>query len=58
MNHYHYNPDRLWKGRSYKKGNGASDPRTSDATTRARMTIREDRDRSAREADRRIERGD
>lgn len=58
MSHYPYNPERLWRGRSYKKGNGASDPRTSDATPRARETIREFRDRSAREADRRIERSD
>ena len=51
-----YNADRLWKGRSYKKGEEASDPRASKATPRARReTIRQARDRSVRESDRRSE---
>lgn len=51
-----YNADRLWKGRSYKKGEEASDPRESKATPRARReTIRQARDRTVRESDRRSE---
>lgn len=47
------NIEHLFKGRSYRKGEHASDPRESGATPKAKLTIREHRDRSAREADRR-----
>lgn len=48
----HYNPDRLWRGRSWKKNNPEVNFR-SGVKTRANSTIRDHRDRSAREADRR-----
>jgi hypothetical protein len=49
-----YNIDRLYKGRSFKKGNPERNFRAG-VKTRANATIREDRDRSARESDRRDE---
>jgi hypothetical protein len=47
------NTERLFRGRSTRKGERASDPREAGATPRAKCTIRDHRDRSAREADRR-----
>lgn len=47
------NVEPFFRGRSHRKGEGASNPRESGATQYAKMTISEHRDRSAREADRR-----
>lgn len=47
------NVEPFFRGRSHRKGEGASNPRESGCTLRAKMTIRDHRDRSAREADRR-----
>lgn len=47
------NVERLYRGRSHKKGERPSDPRESGASVRGKRTIRDHRDRAARDADRR-----
>ena len=50
----HYNADRLWRGRSYRDNEVENYPHTRRQTkVRAGETIRERRDRTSREADRR-----
>jgi hypothetical protein len=44
------NFEALYRGRSHRKGEGASDARASGAARKASLTIRQYRDRAAREA--------
>jgi len=47
----HVNVERFFRGRSHKAGDGASDPRESGATRRARHTIRKRRQLAADRVD-------
>jgi hypothetical protein len=49
------NVEALWAGRSHRLNDRPSDPRESGAKQYGKCTIKEHRDRSAREADRRSE---